>query len=248
MNRILIGIWIGMMIFLFTGCVTNTFVSVGAGMTVQQGPTPDWDREQPGIILIMPPVNNTVDVDAKELFYTTLTQPLCDKGFYVISPFLAMEVLKNESGYDAEHFIESDLALFREYFGADGVLFTVIDNWNKSALTGEVSVRISYILRSAQTNETLYQNQAQVVLDTAIQTYEAGDNLWFAVFDVVATSINTAMSKKIKAAYTCNEAVLKDFPKGHYAFPVVSDKESSVAASEETVSEEVVSEEAVSEP
>ena len=49
--------------------------------------------EKPVSILLMPPINNSTAVDAKEYFHSTLIVPLANAGFYVIPPFLSMEIL-----------------------------------------------------------------------------------------------------------------------------------------------------------
>ena len=49
---------------------------------------PKMYDEKPGTILIMPPINNTNHAEAKDYFYSSMYVPLCEKGYYVISPFL----------------------------------------------------------------------------------------------------------------------------------------------------------------
>lgn len=55
--------------------------------------------------------------------------PLCEKGYYVFSPLLTMELFQSESAYDAEQFIEADLSQFRNVLGADAAMFTIIKSW-----------------------------------------------------------------------------------------------------------------------
>src|SRR4030066_391987 len=74
--------------------------------------------EKPLSLLIMPPINKSTNVEAKEFFHSTLLVPFASKGFYVIPPFLSMEILKKESAYDSEQFIEAPLAKFGGGFGA----------------------------------------------------------------------------------------------------------------------------------
>ncbi|HQH10501.1 MAG TPA: DUF799 family lipoprotein, partial [Bacteroidales bacterium] len=54
-------------------------------------------EEKPITLLVMPPINNTTNVEAKEYLYTSISRPLAEAGYYVISPMLAMEVFKAES-------------------------------------------------------------------------------------------------------------------------------------------------------
>ena len=65
---------------------------------------PGMYEEKPLTIVIMPPINQTNHAEAKDYFYTTLYSPLCEKGYYVLSPYLTMELLQQESVYDAELF------------------------------------------------------------------------------------------------------------------------------------------------
>ena len=80
-------------------------------------------EEKPVTLLVMPPINNTTNVEAKEFLYTSISRPLAEAGYYVISPLLAMDVLKAESAYDAELFVNGSLTTFQKFFGADAVIF-----------------------------------------------------------------------------------------------------------------------------
>ena len=82
-------------------------------------------EEKPITLLVMPPINNSANVEAKDLLYTSISRPLVEAGYYVISPLLAMDVLKAESAYDAEMFFDSSLSTFQNYFGVDAVVFSV---------------------------------------------------------------------------------------------------------------------------
>ena len=104
--------------------------------------------EKPLSILIMPPVNRSTNVEAKEYFHSTLLIPIADAGFYVVPPFLSMEILKKESAYDSEMFLSSALTKFGEVFGADLVLFTIIHRWDKSGIASNVYVEVEYIFKN----------------------------------------------------------------------------------------------------
>ena len=64
-------------------------------------------EEKPVSIVVMPPINQTNAVEAKDFFYTTMYMPLCEKGYYVYSPYLTMEMFQTESAYDSEMFLEN---------------------------------------------------------------------------------------------------------------------------------------------
>ena len=88
-------------------------------------------EEKPVTLLVMPPINNSSNVEAKDLLYTSISKPLAEAGYYVISPLLAMDILKAESAYDAEMFVNGSLSTFHNYFGCDAVVFSEIKTWAK---------------------------------------------------------------------------------------------------------------------
>lgn len=190
---------------LFTSCTTPTTLS-------QQ--YPKMYEEKPLTIAIMPPINQTTHAEAKDFFYTTLYMPLSEKGYYVYSPYLTMEMFQQESAYDAELFLEKDLTAFRNVLGADAVMFTVVKNWERVNIGGMLKVKIEYILRSTKTGETLYNREGDITVDTSISSGAGGLGL---LVDLVATAINTAATDKVIAGRKCNAFVLSDMPAGKYS-------------------------------
>lgn len=175
---------------------------------------PKMYEEKPLTIAIMPPINQTTHAEAKDFFYTTMYMPLCEKGYYVYSPYLTMEMFQQESAYDAEMFLEADLTPFRNILGADAAMFTIIKNWQRVNISGKLTVQIEYVLRSTKTGETLYNREGQITVDTSINSGVGG---FGALVDLVATAVNTAMTDKVVAGRKCNVFVLSDMPAGKYS-------------------------------
>jgi hypothetical protein len=182
--------------------------------------------ERPLTILLMPPINRSTNVEAKEYFHATLSVPLANKGFYVLPPFLSMELLKKESAYDAELFLNEPLHKFGEYFGADAVLFTIIHSWEKTY--GYVTVEIEYIIKSTETNEISYMRRGRVVYDTTFNSNQPG--LASALVSIALTAINTAATKYIDLARDCNTYALQDLPSGNYSPNFIIDGEEIAGA------------------
>lgn len=186
---------------------------------------------QPLSIAVMPPINRTNNVEAKEFFYLTLSRPLCEQGYYVLPPFLTMEMFKTESAYDAEHFVNAPLERFREILGADAILFTTIDKWEKHAgLSNTVEVTVEYSLRSTHTNEEIFYRKGNIIYDANINA--SGGGLVGALVSMAASAINTAATNHIKVARACNNYILSDVPAGTYSPKFGMDK-SSLAGDKE---------------
>ncbi len=183
-------------------------------------------NETPLVMLIMPPINNSANVDAKDYFYSTLNVPIADAGYYVLPPYLTLETLQRESAYDAELFLDKDLSKFREIFGADVAVFTIIHSWNKSILDYTVTVKIDYVFRSTKTNETLYKKSGTITLDASVKATD--DDSWLGfIIEVVAGAINTAITDFVSMAVECNEAALANLPRGKYSSRYGQDKNDS---------------------
>ncbi|HAZ57747.1 MAG TPA: hypothetical protein DCY22_03990, partial [Bacteroides graminisolvens] len=145
--------------------------SCGTTATTTRGDSyPKMYAEKPLTILVMPPINKTVNVEAKEYFYTSMAMPLAEKGYYVISPFLAMDFLKSESAYDSEMYIDGSLTAFKNVFGADVALFTIINQWSKSTIGSVITVDIEYILKSTTSNEVLFTRKGVLRVDTSVNS------------------------------------------------------------------------------
>ena len=178
-------------------------------------------EEKPITLLVMPPINNSTNVEAKDLLYTSISRPLAEAGYYVISPLLAMDILKAESAYDSENFFDAPLTAFNNYFGADAVVFSIIDSWAKKGLG--IQTKIRYVIKSAYTNEILFDRSCDLYLDLSIDSGSGG--ALGALIDLAASAINTAATDHIKAARKANYYILRDIPRGKYSPDYMSDKD-----------------------
>ena len=165
--------------------------------------------EAPISILVMPPINETNKVDAKEAVYATLYRPLVDRGYYVFSPLLSQELLQSESADDAERFIDGTLKPFYQVYHADAVLFTIIKKWQKAPLLNNINVEMEYILRSGKTDEELFRKDVKVTVDCSV--VNGGGFL-----GMLANVVSTALTEHVVGARKANNYVLSDLPNGTY--------------------------------
>ena len=196
---------------------TLVLTSCGSTGLTRSSLYPKMYEEKPVTLLVMPPINNSANVDAKELLYTSISRPLAEAGYYVISPTLAMEILKHESAYDAELFIDKPLKPFHDFFGADAVVFSVIDSWAKQGLG--INTKIRYIIKSALTDETLFDRSCDLYLDLSVDSRSdksQSKSLLNVLVDLAAGALNTALTDQIEAARKANYFIFRDLPVGKY--------------------------------
>ncbi len=171
---------------------------------------PKMYEEKPTTILVMPPINNTTNAEAKDYFYSSLAMPLNNKGYYVVSTFMALNLLKQESAYDSELFVDGSLEPFKNVFGADAVLFTTINKWEKKAALSYINVDIKYTLKSAHTGEILWEREGDVKV-----SFSSGNNN--GLLGMALDMLQTAMTDHVVVARRCNNFILQDMPEGKYS-------------------------------
>lgn len=208
--------------FILTCCIVT---SCGIMSTTTRGSQyAKMYEEKPLTLLVMPPINNSSNAEAKDLLYTSISRPLVEAGYYVISPLLAMDILKAESAYDAENFFDAPLDIFRNFFGADAVVFSVIDKWTKKGMGIETKIR--YVIKSAHTNEILFDRSCDLYLDLSVNS-GGSYGLVGALVDLAASAIVTAATDHIVAARRANYYIMQDIPRGKYSPDHMIDKEYS---------------------
>ena len=166
----------------------------------------------PKSVLIMPPINNSNNINAKEFLYSTLATPLIERGYYVFPPYLSLEVLQRESAYDAENFLGEDLSAFGTVFGAEAALFTIIHTWQKGA--SSLTANIEYVLVSVSSNEVLCRHSGETVIDTSISASEDDD---YPFLRSMVSAVSTAVTPMVKVARTSNSQFIKMLPPGPYS-------------------------------
>jgi len=138
---------------------------LAACATTQRKSYAKLQAAHPRSILIVPVVNNTVDVDAPDYFLSTLPIPVAERGYYVFPVNLVGHVMENEGLSDAAMVHSADATRLCALFGADAVLFVTIERWDAKymVITTQVTVEFSYALKDGKTGETLWVHHASMV-------------------------------------------------------------------------------------
>ena len=172
--------------------------------------------ERPISILVLPPINETTAADAKEYYATTIAEPLSLYGYYVFPIEVVSEILKSEGVYDTETLLNVDPAKFREYFGADGVMYVRIKKWDTAyyVIGGNVSVGVHCLLKSTTSGDTIWEYDDIVVYNTSASS--SGGGLGGLIAAVIITAIQTATTDYVPIAKQVNYRVLQTIPFGKY--------------------------------
>ena len=177
---------------------------------------PAMYEENPKAILILPPMNESTAADAKEYYSTTIQEPLAYYGYYTLPYPITADILKREGLYDSELLMDMPLAKFREYFGADAVLFTTIKKWDLSyiVLASNLTVSIDCKLKSTISDQTLWSYTGTVVVD--LSGGNSGGGVAGLIVQAIVTAVNASMADYVPYARQANYSALISMPYGEH--------------------------------
>jgi len=117
-------------------------------------------QEAPRSILVLPPMNSSVEVNAPYSYLSTISQPLAEKGYYVF-PVSVVDTFLKENGLPTPaEMNEIGLDKIDQIIGADAVLYVDIQDWGqKFQVLSSVTVVQGHIkLVSVKTGELLWDS------------------------------------------------------------------------------------------
>ena len=195
-------------IFSISGC-GPTFVSKGEEF-------PKMYDEGPRSLLILPPMNESTDAEAKDYYMTTVEMPFAQTGYYVFPVEMVSDIMKQEGVYDTELLYDLPLDKLYDYFGADAVLYTHIKKWDVSyiVLASNLTVSIESEIISTKTSEQLWEYTGTVVVD--LSGGNSGGGIAGLVIKAIVTAINTASADYVKYARVANTRLMATLPAGPY--------------------------------
>ena len=196
MKRIIYIILFPVVLLYFSGCAYQQYTMLDAYPKLYETP--------PASILILPPVNNSTAVEAKEYFACSLAEAVGSKGYYTFPVEAVFSVLRDEGLYDTEIYTPEILANLYKYFHADAVLLTSIEKWDKSwALTsGTLQIDAKYTLLSTTTGEIIWD----FISHTDVELSSSSDNL---LISMVESAVKTAIEDYFPNCLAANKETMK---------------------------------------
>jgi hypothetical protein len=136
----------------------------------------EFRKASPHSILIVPVVSRSVDVDAPDYFLSTIARPIAERGYYVFPVNLIKRIMEDDGLSDANLVHSSDTSKLAGLFGADSVLYIVIERWDSryAVLSTTTTVELSYSLKSGATGQELWKHKEKLAYDPAGQQSQSG--------------------------------------------------------------------------
>ena len=123
----------------------------------------------PRSILIMPPINQSVDIGAPSTFLATAAYPLAESGYYVLPPTLTTEMFRQNGVTVAEEAHAIPHSRLHEIFGADAAIYITITQYGATyyVITSAVQAYATARLVDLRSGHTLWSDEVRVTDSTS---------------------------------------------------------------------------------
>ncbi len=117
----------------------------------------------PHSVLILPPINNTVEVIAPYSLMSQVHQPIAESGYYVFPVALVNQTFRSNGLTEASDIHAVPFQKVHEIFGADTGLYMTIEEYGTSyvVLSSETVVKVSATLVDLRSGVVLWQDTAR---------------------------------------------------------------------------------------
>lgn len=119
----------------------------------------------PRSVLVLPPTNDSIEVEAPYVYLSTVTQPLAEAGYYVF-PVAVVDNFMKENGLPTPYEMHAlPLAKIDQVFGADAVLYLHIEDFGQKyqILNSSTIVNARAKLVEVKSGAVIWQGSAQAV-------------------------------------------------------------------------------------
>jgi hypothetical protein len=158
-------------------------------------------RARPATLLVMPPVNESPEVNATPGVWSSATLPLSEAGYYVLPVTLVDETFRQNGILAANDAQDIPLPKLREFFGADAAVYMKIKKYGTSyaVIASETRVEIEGRIIDLRSGELLWQGKA-VATSAEEQQQSSGGLVGLLVLAIVKQIVGTSTDASYRYA------------------------------------------------
>ncbi len=153
--------------------LTRTIVVILAALTLSACVTVEpYDytellAKKPTSILVLPPINNSIDVNAVPIYLSTVTKPLAETGYYVFPVSIVNDLMVENGLSSPAEMHDVPVSKLNEIIDPDAVLYVTINDWGTKyqVLSSTTIVDVSARLVHTDTETLLWDGSSRVVYD-----------------------------------------------------------------------------------
>jgi hypothetical protein len=192
-------------------CLALVFLALGGcANNPKQFDYTELKKHPPRSILVLPPLNNTVEVNAPYIYLSTVTRPLAEAGYYVF-PVAVIDALLKDNGLPTPAEMNLvPLDKIHEIIGADAVLYVSIEEWGQKyvVLSSNTIVKANARLVDVTTGTTLWTGTAQLAEGSG--NNNSGGLIGMAVAAVIDQVVDSLTDRAHGLSAQANQMMISD--------------------------------------
>ena len=147
-----------------SGALALAVMLAGCAQPVTTGNYSAFRQHDPRSILVVPVLNNTTSLTAQDYFFSTVSAPFAERGYYVFPANMVKSLLEKEGLSDAGLVHAANPTWLGQIFGCDAILYIDINKWESRyvVLSTTTNVAFHYRLASCKDGETLWENTREL--------------------------------------------------------------------------------------
>lgn len=169
-----------------------------------------FEASNPRSILVLPPLNNSPDVQATNSMYSSVTYPLAEAGYYVMPVTLVNETFKQNGLTTAADIHNVDTQKLHQIFGADAALYMTVNQFGSSynVVSSVITVGAKARLVDLKTQAVLWEGEVTVVDNGNQGGNTPGGLAGLLVKAVVTQILNSSLNRSHEVAARANAMLL----------------------------------------
>lgn len=167
-----------------------------------------FKESHPRSIVVLPPLNNSPDVNATFGMLAQATLPLAESGYYVVPITLMAETFR-QNGLTAAHDVhEVPAARLREIFGADAALYMTVSRYGTTYMVFDSAAIVTADARlvDLKTGQTLWSGSATA--SSSESNNQQGGLVALLVVAVIKQIANNVADKSFDVAGITSQRLL----------------------------------------
>jgi hypothetical protein len=186
--------------------ISGTVLLTGCAAPQQQIDYTAFRESRPASILVLPPLNESVEVQASNAVLAQATFPLAESGYYVV-PVAVMSETFHQNGLTTPADIQNLPAKkLHEIFGADAALYMTVKNYGSSyaVLSSTTRVSIDASLVDLRSGAKLWEGHKELAQSSG----SGGGLIGMLVNAVVSQIVNNLTDQSYPVAGATNAMLL----------------------------------------
>jgi hypothetical protein len=177
--------------------------------------TPAYDytlfhAHQPRSVLVLPPLDNSMEVDAAYAYLSTVTVPLAERGYYVFPVAVVDRMLRDNGLPGPGEMHQAPLQRLGEVFGADAVLYITLHDWGTAyrVIDSATEVTAEASLVDVASGTEIWHGKHTATYSSASGSGGLAEMLLGAVVNQIASSISDPsldVARECNAGLFCND-------------------------------------------